>query len=159
MIHGNIGVNSVYVTKSGEWKLGGFEVLHCIKEENSLLKSHRHMLPSEYILSAPELDHENNIPTTAIDVWAFGCLIYYVFNGLGNLTRSSLENRGKIPSSLFRHYRSLTVVNPSDRAPLEKFLKMTLTANGYFDDKFIKTSLFLEQLALKDKIEKEDFLL
>lgn len=35
--HGNINVNSIFISPSGEWRLGGFEVLSTPKEENAVL--------------------------------------------------------------------------------------------------------------------------
>jgi SCY1-like protein 1 len=157
MIHGNIGVDSVFVTRSGEWKVGGFEVLYSIKDERSFLKTHQYLLPPDRI-TAPELDMERFVPTTAVDAWSFGCLIFHIFNGVNTLTRSALDNRGQIPMPLFRHYKSLIHQDPRARLSLEKFLAYTSGPGSYFDDDFIGTSLFLEQLALKDKAEKEQFL-
>lgn len=36
-IHGNLKVGSVYTSESGEWKLGGFEVLSSIKDDESAI--------------------------------------------------------------------------------------------------------------------------
>ena len=35
--HGNIHVDSIFLSPSGEWRLGGFEVLSNPKDENSVL--------------------------------------------------------------------------------------------------------------------------
>jgi hypothetical protein len=36
-IHGNLNVASVYTSESGEWKLGGFEVLSSIKDDEAII--------------------------------------------------------------------------------------------------------------------------
>jgi SCY1-like protein 1 len=36
-IHGALRVGSIYTSESGEWKLGGFEVLSSIKEDESVI--------------------------------------------------------------------------------------------------------------------------
>ena len=36
-IHGNVKVASVYTSESGEWKLGGFEVLSSIKDDEAII--------------------------------------------------------------------------------------------------------------------------
>jgi hypothetical protein len=36
-IHGSLKVGSVYTSESGEWKLGGFEVLTSVKEDESII--------------------------------------------------------------------------------------------------------------------------
>ena len=36
-IHGNIKVGSVYTSEAGEWKLGGFEVLSSVKDDEAVI--------------------------------------------------------------------------------------------------------------------------
>lgn len=36
-IHGNINVGSVYTTESGEWKLGGFDVLSAVNDDEAII--------------------------------------------------------------------------------------------------------------------------
>lgn len=37
MTHGNVRVDSVFLSQSGEWRLGGFEVLSSNKDDTSVL--------------------------------------------------------------------------------------------------------------------------
>lgn len=37
MVHGNVNVSSIFTNDAGEWKLGGFEVLSSMKEENPII--------------------------------------------------------------------------------------------------------------------------
>jgi SCY1-like protein 1 len=36
-IHGSLKVGSVYTSESGEWKLGGFEVLSNVKDDDAVI--------------------------------------------------------------------------------------------------------------------------
>lgn len=45
-IHGNLKVASVYTTESGEWKLGGFEVLSNVKDSDAVI--YVRTLPRDY---------------------------------------------------------------------------------------------------------------
>lgn len=36
-VHGSLKVASVYTTESGEWKLGGFEVLSNVKDDDAVI--------------------------------------------------------------------------------------------------------------------------
>jgi SCY1-like protein 1 len=36
-IHGNLKAASIYTSESGEWKLGGFEVLSNVKDEDAVI--------------------------------------------------------------------------------------------------------------------------
>jgi SCY1-like protein 1 len=157
MVHGFVSTSSLFVTRSGEWKLGGFESLTGLQDDQSMIKLYGHLLPSTRFV-APELGGSSTVPSAAIDAWSLGCLIWTIFNGSLN-NPNQLETRGKIPSNLFRYSKSLCVANPGARLDFQKFLKLTSATKGYFDDPFISCCMFLEQFALKDKAEKEDFLL
>ncbi len=121
-----------------------------------MLKNYGHLLPPTKFI-APELEGGSKTPTFATDAWGFGCLVYSVYNG--SKTTIQFENRGEIPLPLFRHVKALVNPNPSSRLDISKFLQLTSLQSAYFDDPFISTSLFLEQFALKDKAEKERFLM
>lgn len=36
-IHGNMRVGSIYTSESGEWKIGGFEVLSNVKDDDAII--------------------------------------------------------------------------------------------------------------------------
>lgn len=36
-MHGSLKVGTVYTAESGEWKLGGFEVLSSIKDDDAII--------------------------------------------------------------------------------------------------------------------------
>jgi SCY1-like protein 1 len=36
-VHGNVQLSSIFTTESGEWKLGGFEVLSSMKDDDPIL--------------------------------------------------------------------------------------------------------------------------
>ena len=36
-IHGNLRLSSVYISSSGEWRLGGFEVLSSMKDDDAII--------------------------------------------------------------------------------------------------------------------------
>jgi SCY1-like protein 1 len=127
-----------------------------VEGEQSMLKLYGHLLPSTKY-AAPELESSSVVPSAAADAWSLGCLIWNIFNG--SISNSNqLETRGKIPLNLFRYSKSLCVSNPGTRLDFQKFLKLCLSSKGYFDDPFISCCMFLEQFALKEKSEKEDFL-
>jgi SCY1-like protein 1 len=56
IIHGNINENSVFVTKSGEWKLGGFELASPIGDQH--LINFGSLLQGRFI--PPESEPSNN---------------------------------------------------------------------------------------------------
>lgn len=36
-VHGNLRVGSIYTSESGEWKLGGFEILSSLKDDEAII--------------------------------------------------------------------------------------------------------------------------
>lgn len=36
-IHGNINVGSIYTSESGEWKLGGFDILSAVNDDEAII--------------------------------------------------------------------------------------------------------------------------
>lgn len=36
-IHGNLRVGSIYTSESGEWKLGGFDILSNVKDDDAII--------------------------------------------------------------------------------------------------------------------------
>jgi SCY1-like protein 1 len=49
-IHGNLKVASVFTSESGEWKLGGFEVLSNVKDDDAVIYVRcRDIVRSQYV--------------------------------------------------------------------------------------------------------------
>ena len=36
-VHGSVRVSSIYTSESGEWKLGGFDILSSMKEDDAII--------------------------------------------------------------------------------------------------------------------------
>ncbi|KAJ3333178.1 hypothetical protein HDU76_010782 [Blyttiomyces sp. JEL0837] len=162
LIHGNIRISSIYTTKAGEWRLGGLEVLCSLKDERPIIMDWGSRMPDAWKYAPPELTGSSlssaaQNPVHSIDSWGFGCLIYEVFNGQLS-RREQLNEAGKIPKELALRYRYLTKPTPQDRESLAVLLDSGLRGKGYFVSEFIKATLFLEQMAVKDASEKEQFL-
>nr|CDS31083.1 protein kinase [Hymenolepis microstoma] len=140
---------AVYVNRSGEWKLGRLDYVTPIAEAKEMrMNIHR---PAAYC--APN-DH-------CVDSWGLACLIWEIFNPepLTEATqlgaKSSLE---RLPKNLVTSYRRLlstktSIVASKTRSPFAAFLKV-----GFFKNDYIDTLLFLEEIQLKDKEEKAQFL-
>ena len=58
-IHGSLKVGSVYTSESGEWKLGGFDVLSSVKDDESIIYVGTDARPS-------------NLRLTFTDIWWSG---------------------------------------------------------------------------------------
>ncbi|VDO71878.1 unnamed protein product [Schistosoma margrebowiei] len=76
-----------------------------------------------------------------VDSWGLGCLIWEIFN-----PSSTLKDRAQIPKALVHDYRRLI----AQSATKEK--------QGFLANDYVDTLLFLEEIELKDSMEKSTFL-
>jgi SCY1-like protein 1 len=60
LVHGNVNINSIFVIKSGEWKLAGYELVSSASDEPPVLLNLGYLLPNRYI--PPEMEKSNSIP-------------------------------------------------------------------------------------------------
>ena len=159
LIHANVNMSSIFITKSGEWMLGGIEFMG--PPDPATFKSHsnelRHqLLPPEfekYITS----DAISRLPVHVIDAWLFGVFVHVAFKNT-QITTASLNNRGNIPQDLFKYVRGLFNLNPEMRITFEQFLGGLSSKGEYFDDKLIEAQNFLQNFAIQEKEAKEAFL-
>ncbi|KAJ8907117.1 hypothetical protein NDN08_003599 [Rhodosorus marinus] len=155
LVHGSLSPASVFVTPSGDWKLGGFETIQP-KDSVGNLRECIELQPEQY--RPPEVARGmwsslSNAPVHGIDAWALGCLIYAVHAGSFN-SPEELRNINKLPKGLHPFYQQLLGSNAENRARCSD-----LPEFDYFKKaKFVDLNLFLDNLAIKDAFEKEAFL-
>ncbi|TPX56494.1 hypothetical protein PhCBS80983_g04505 [Powellomyces hirtus] len=161
MIHGNVRVDSIYTTKAGE--LGGLDLLgNMEKEDNPVLLAYGGHLPDSNRYQPPEIRRSGwNVCRTnqphSVDSWGVGCLIHEIFNGTFSRPED-LGARDNIPPELFPAYKSFLSPDPNSRMTMVDFVDKGLWKKGYFDRDFISVTLSLEQIAIKDAYEKEQFM-
>ncbi|KAL4709852.1 hypothetical protein ACJJTC_000339 [Scirpophaga incertulas] len=158
MRHNNVCLYSVFVTLAGEWKLGGFEFLTSLGQENSNpipLK----ILPALEIYDPPEKKDSTKLKAVtkcSTDMWGLGCLIWEAFNGpLKN--QPSLKTVDYIPKQLCTLYCELVSANPASRPNPADIITRCRKLGGYFKNDLIDCMLFLEEIQIKDKAEKGKF--
>ncbi|XP_076183128.1 protein-associating with the carboxyl-terminal domain of ezrin isoform X2 [Ptiloglossa arizonensis] len=143
--HNNICGSSIYVTSEGCWKLGGLECLCKSKELTSAylkkIRSYRY----ERAISSDEDIRVSSISYSTIDAYAFGILAEDILK---------LKN-SDVPSLLeFRQFckENLQNANPCLRSELS-----TVLQHPFFTHDFMRIHAFLEELPLKNNLEKEIF--
>lgn len=166
-MHGNINLSTVYVTKQGDWRLGGLDLVSTIdevKSGNALVFRHQNLAAnlqwSPEMQAAPEkaLPALSESANSAIDTWLLGVLIWQIYNNFsskgnaGSFDRNRLKETNAIPASLHEDYAKILTGSPRSRLALDRFLDST-----FFQTSFVQTCLFLENLMLKDAHEKEKF--
>jgi len=155
MIHGNVTIDNIFVNKAGDWKLGGLELLSALSDQQGLIRNHNDIVSAK--LKAPE--YASNTWTTiqagpsfAIDSWMLATLIYEIYNGKVN-QMEDLKKVGNIPKNLLRDYQQMLTSNAANRLDLAEFV----AESDFFDNNYVQTCLFLENIALKEAQEKDKF--
>lgn len=175
--HGNVRVDSVFISASGEWKLGGFDVLSTPKDEAAVLYTMGGLLPDSAAHSSPEVKKggwsvlkEHN-PAVA-DAYALGLLIHAVFNPTLPPPPTThpphppptAASRALIPNVLFSPFKRLLNPNPKARLTPKDFLEigMAQTAgegSGFFaNNRLVKVCSGLDNFSLGSEGEKTTLL-
>lgn len=153
MIHGNVQPSSLFLTKTGDWKLAGFGVCTPLSNLSSqgndtILLPLRYQSPS---LQSRSWSSISNSPVHALDAWSLGCFIFECFNGEFNRKQDLLKTQD-IPRKLIPQYKNLLSNTSRRRLSPAKFLK-----SKFFSNPVVQSVNFLDNLALKTKAEKETF--
>ncbi|KAJ1659668.1 Nuclear aminoacylation-dependent tRNA export pathway component [Dispira simplex] len=157
-VHGNVRPVSVFVTPAGEWLLGGFEVLGNPIDPEKHLQNYLGSLPNINLYCPPEIQNQQwsalkDNTLGSMDGWQYACLLYEIYNH-SFVSSDQLSQPQAIPKAMGRSYRQLITTNPTVRWAVGRFLTTGTQTRGFFDNEFIRTNLFLENLSIKDKDEK-----
>ncbi|KAJ1773273.1 Nuclear aminoacylation-dependent tRNA export pathway component [Coemansia sp. RSA 487] len=164
LVHANVSTASVFVTKAGEWRLGGLELVDVLSGDPSCSQIYRHYtaaIPGYAAHMSPEIQSLSwgsveDGKLGAIDGWGLACLIYQVYNG--TLTSAAqLHAQGTIPKALWPMYQRMLVTDLRRRLTPSELLQSALRPHSFFDSEFIRTSIFLENIAVKEEDEKAKF--
>lgn len=152
VVHGNICPSSIFITKSGDWKLGGFDLAWSYKEGIPyLVKNNSHVVPDEYRPPSKSWMEVERAPSWATDAWMLGCLVYAVFNN-NFRSQEQLGNIGNIPELLRVAYGKLLATSPDKRLNAKEALK-----SPFFSNPLVESVEFLDKLVLKSVEEKVVF--
>ncbi|KAI5706113.1 N-terminal kinase-like protein [Diaphorina citri] len=155
--HNHVNHTSIFINSCGEWKLGGLEYMEKISEASCIpMKRYsRYEDQSTYQIPENSLSHVTKCST---DMYGLGILIWEVFNGpLQSTNRKSLSNIDNIPENLKRVYLELISERPNQRPNPADFIMRNRKPGGYFKNDLIDALLFLEEIQMKDKIDKNKF--
>lgn len=154
--HNNVNIWSVFVNTSGEWKLGGVEYVATAQDNNAMPIK---IIPTLEIYNPPERSDNGKlrqITKCSTDMWGLGCLIWEAFNGPLH-QQSSLKQLDKIPKQLGPLYCELVGANPASRPNPADIITRCRKLGGYFKNDLVDSLLFLEEIQIKDKNEKNRF--
>jgi len=163
LVHGSISLESILVTRGGDWKIGGFFVVGELNSSGpcSLFRETPDILASKY--KPPErLANKWNFMNieagglTALDVWSLGCVLFECFAGEKN-DSSEFENLRGIPSQLQKVFNLMLANAPSERPGCKKLYRHP----GFkflFRSKLFSMLSFLEEYQLKTDAERAPFI-
>lgn len=161
-IHGNLKVASIYTSESGEWKVGGFEVLSNVKDDEAVIYTYGSLVPDSSRYTPPELarsgwDSIKKSPHSAVDAFNYGTLLFEVFNGdfMGADQAGQTKN---IPPTMQSSYKRLVNANPKARLSVGHFLEQGLRHGAFFDTPLIKLTDGVDNLGMKSAEERDEFL-
>lgn len=117
----------MFVNESGEWVLGGLELLTIYDQADTFISKYGMLVPTSKKYCSPEVAHTGwgtvkGVPVHAVDSWQVGVLIYEAFNGLLSDPRTEMKTRGKVPANMWSAQKSLANANPKQRLTSERFL-------------------------------------
>ncbi|KAF3034231.1 hypothetical protein E8E12_003925 [Didymella heteroderae] len=161
-IHGCIRPASIFFGESGEWKLGGFDALSSVKEDDSILPTYGGLIPDAGRYMAPEISKAGwevikQNPTHAVDAYNFGVLIFECFNGSYN-SSDQLAQMKSIPPSMHQSYKRLLNPNPKSRMSVSQFLDQGKRIGGFFQTPLIQVTEDIDNLGLKAEDERNELL-
>ncbi|KAI0344760.1 ARM repeat-containing protein [Trametopsis cervina] len=171
--HGNLRTDSIFISPSGEWKLGGFELLSNPKDESAVLYNLGSLLPDSSSIAPPEVKKggfsalkEQNV--AAADAYALGLLIHSVFNPSHPVPATAhpphpppnASSRGSIPLSVFPSFKRLLNPNAKARLTPKQFLELGMAetageGSGFFaDNSLVKVCAGLDNFNIASEAEK-----
>ncbi|KAL1942784.1 hypothetical protein VTO73DRAFT_5024 [Trametes versicolor] len=175
--HGNVRVDSIFISSSGEWKLGGFDVLSNPKDDAAVLYNLGSMLPDASTFSPPEVKKGGfsalkELPPAAADAYGLGLLIHFAFNANQGPPATAqpphppptAASRGAIPTTIFPAYKKLLNPNPKARLSPAHFLELGMSqtageGSGFFaSNRLVKVCAGLDGFNVASEGEKASLL-
>ncbi len=160
-VHGSVRVSSIYTSESGEWKLGGFDVLSSMKEDDAVIYNYGSLVPDSNRYAPPETSNGwstiKRNPLPAVDAYGLGILVYEAFNG-SFMGSDQLGQTKSIPPSIVQSYRKLINANPKLRLSAGNFLEQGKRTGGFFETPLINITTGADSLGLKSESERDEFL-
>lgn len=151
--HGNISLDSIYVTASGEWKVGGLELITSQKDAQSALCSFGALLPNSANNAPPEIKNsgyqsaQTAASKLAIDSWQFGQFLQNLYSAVGV----------DMPDGMPHMVTQMTSPRPEKRPRIAKFLESAQTS--FFAHDMISVSQEISQFHIvADPLERRHVL-
>ena len=141
-LHGFLGMHAIFVSKSGDWKLGRFDLTSSFPEDESFFQTHESLLSGKYCSSERTNMKSLSSPFPA-DVFSLGVLIQEIFS----------VNSLDVPADFEQLLRRMVMTDARRRPSLALVLK----SSCFSSDKMSMLST-LDELMLKSAAEATEAL-
>ena len=160
LIHGNVCSAAIVVTDALDWKLHGFDLVTESAWQGGMgvevpLTAASWMVAAQYKpgeVAKSDWEAVRGGPAWAVDAWGLGCFIQEIYSGSSLARMEDLRTTDNIPQTLLPYYQRLLASAAPKRLNSAKILE-----SGVLKSKLGDTMAFLENLALKDSMEKDTF--
>ncbi|CDS00810.1 hypothetical protein [Sporisorium scitamineum] len=160
--HGNLRPESIFISASGEWKLGGFEILTPHAESpHGLLFSQGSLIPDGNRYAPPEVKQNGwnvltNMDSTLFDSYSLALVAIEAFNGpFPPQTGTAAPPRGHVPQSLYSALQRMLVPNAKTRSTAAKAWEAGEAEGGFFkENTLVKVARGLDGFLLATENEK-----
>ncbi|KAJ7594647.1 hypothetical protein C8J56DRAFT_927286, partial [Mycena floridula] len=168
--HGNVRIDSIFISPSGEWRLGGFELLSNPKDDAAVLYTYGHLLGSSGL--PPEIQKDGfsalkQIDPATIDAYELGILLNETFNPTHHPPPSASSpyppptaaSRFDIPTSVFPLFKKLLFPHAKGRLTTKGFLEAGMAGTGFFaSNRLVKVCVGLDGFAVASEGDKGSLL-
>lgn len=160
--HGNIRPETIFITASGEWKLGGFDVLTPHAEApHGLLFSQGSLVPDSNRYVPPEVKQNGcsilfSMDSTLLDSYSLALVAIESFNGpLPPQTGTAAPPRGHVPQQVYAALQRMLVPNAKTRNTVAKTWEAGEADGGFFkENTLVKVARGLDSFLLATDSEK-----
>ncbi|UZJ56213.1 hypothetical protein CBS101457_005533 [Exobasidium rhododendri] len=162
--HGNIRMESIFMASSGEWRLGGFELLSSLQDEAPTLYKLGGLVPDSGMYAPPEVKQQGwgtlrDLEPHTLDSYMFALFILKAYNGSLPPTITSVPSQGKVPTPIYQLVRRMMTLNAKSRLPTAQLLLAGQADGGFFsENRLVKIASGLDGFVLAREEERMEIM-
>lgn len=160
--HGTVRMESIFMSSSGEWRLGGFELTSSPQDDSPTLYNFGNLIPDSNRLAPPEVKQGGwntlrDLDPHTLDSYMFALFIIEAYNGSLPPTISGVPVQGRVPAPIYQLVRRMMVPNAKSRLPTATLLSAGQAVGGFFaENRLFKVAVGLDGFVLareEDRME------
>lgn len=158
--HGNIRIDSIFLSDSGEWRLGGLETLSSISDESCVLYNMGGLIPDAARYAPPEVKQQGwnilrDLEVHAADSYSFALVVMEAYNGVLPPVISNIPSQGRVPGAIYALSKRLMLPNAKSRLSVSSFYESGSHTGGFFaENRLVKVASGLDSFILASEEEK-----